>query len=49
LREKVSSTLEEFEEYKEESERLLKAINILEKEIRRTSRYVKILSKVKLP
>ena len=54
---KVSTTLKEFEDYKkelrklkdEESKRLLNAINILEKEIRKTSRYVKILSKVKLP
>ena len=57
IEKKIMNSLEEFKGYKdelkrmrsEESKRLLKAIDILEKEIRRTNRYVRILSKVKLP
>jgi len=54
---KVNETLEEFSECRkelkklkgEESKRLLKAINVLEKEIRRMEKYIRILSRVKLP
>jgi len=53
----VSVNLQEFEKYKEqlkrmkgeEIKRLLKTIETLEKEIKRMDRYVKILSKIKLP
>jgi len=53
----VSTSLQEFEKYKEQLKRikgeernkLLKVIEILEKEIKRTDRYVKVLSKIKLP
>ena len=53
----VSTSLQEFENYKhrlkrmkgEERNRLLRAIETLEKEIKRMDKYVKILSKVKLP
>jgi len=53
----VSTSLQEFEKYKEELKnmkgeekiRLLKAIEILEKEIKRMDNYVKVLSKIKLP
>ena len=53
----VSTNLQEFEKYKkqlkrmkgEERKRLLKVIETLEKEIKRMERYVKVLSKIKLP
>ncbi len=53
----VSTSLQEFEKYKqqlkhvkeEEKNRLLKVIETLEKEIKRMDRYVKVLSKIKLP
>jgi len=51
------SCLQEFDEYKKklkklkgrENERLLKAIGKLEKEIKRMDKYVKVLSRIKLP
>ncbi len=53
----VSTSLQEFENYKEqlkhmkgeERNTLLKAIETLEKEIKRMDNYVKILSRIKLP
>lgn len=56
LEKNVSSSLQEFEKYKEqlkhikgdEGARLSKAIDTLEKEIKRMDNYVKILSKIKL-
>ena len=53
----ISNSLQEFDEYRKElkklkgkkSERLLEAIEILEKEIKRMDKYVKVLSKIKLP
>jgi len=49
--------LQEFDEYKKklkklkgkESKKLLKTIRILEKEIKRMDKYVKVLSRIKLP
>jgi DNA-binding transcriptional regulator GbsR (MarR family) len=53
----VSTSLKEFEEYrkelkelkKKESKNLLKAIDLLEKEIKKMDEYVKILSEMNLP
>jgi len=53
----ISNSLQEFDDYKKElkrvkgkeSERLLKAIEKLESEIKRMDRYIKVLSRVKLP
>jgi DNA-binding transcriptional regulator GbsR (MarR family) len=53
----VSTSLKEFEEYrkeikelkKKESKNLFKAIDLLEKEIRKMDEYVKILSEMNLP
>jgi len=53
----ISNSLQEFDGYKKElsklkgkeSERLLKAIDKLENEVRRMEMYVKILSKIKTP
>jgi DNA-binding transcriptional regulator GbsR (MarR family) len=52
----VSNSLQEFEKYKKEikklknkeSEKLLKAVEILEKEIKRMNNYIKVLSKIQL-
>jgi len=57
LEKNVSNSFQEFEEYKKElkkisgenSKKLLKAVDKLEHEIKRMDRYIKILSKVKLP
>jgi len=57
LEKNISNSFQEFEEYKKElkkindknSKKLLKAVDKLEHEIKRMDRYIKILSKVKLP
>jgi len=57
LEKNISNSLQEFDRYKKElkklkgkeNERLFKAIEKLESEIKRMDRYIKILSRVKLP
>ncbi len=57
LEKNISNSFQEFSEYKKElkklkekeNERLFKAIEKLESEIRRMDRYIKVLSRVKLP
>jgi DNA-binding transcriptional regulator GbsR (MarR family) len=56
IQKSVSETLNRFEHYKkslkkeksEESKRVLRALNILEEEVRRINRYIGLLSKLKL-
>lgn len=55
LEKSIVSSTEEFEQYRKEirampdGEKLLRKIDVLEKEIKRLDRYVRLLSKIRLP